>query len=223
MKTPRSAQPRTSPRRSTKLKPRERLVTVASKLFYQHGLRATGIDWIIADAEVAKMSFYRHFPSKSHLIAEYLRLQHERWMKRLTMRMSLRQEQTAGAGGIEQLAEVLTAWFEEPDFRGCPFIKAQAEASAEDERVREMIRLHQRELESYLTDLLIQMGYASPRSTAISVLVILQGSIVQAQISGDALSAGEACGAVLRRLSRMARRIEEGEDDVAEHQLLLAL
>ena len=53
-------------------KPRERILETASNLFYNYGYRAIGIDRIIADSGVAKMTFYKHFPSKDDLIAEYL-------------------------------------------------------------------------------------------------------------------------------------------------------
>lgn len=215
MKT--SRKPKTRP----KLKPREKLIEVASRRFYQVGLRATGIDLIIAEAGVAKMSFYRHFPSKNHLIAEYLRLQHEKWMARIQAGLQNRRE--PHSSGIEIMAEIMRAWFDEPDFRGCPFINAQAEVLPEDERVREMIQWHQRELEFFLTDLLVEWGYASPRSAAEVVLVILHGSIVQAQSSGNAVSAGEACGSLLRRFSRSARRLEDMDEAETNQQLLLAL
>ncbi len=53
-------------------KPRERILSTASDLFYNHGYRAIGIDRIISESGVAKMTFYKHFPSKDDLIVEYL-------------------------------------------------------------------------------------------------------------------------------------------------------
>ena len=53
------------------VKPRERILETAANLFYANGYRAVGIDRIIAESGVAKMSFYRHFPSKDDLIAAY--------------------------------------------------------------------------------------------------------------------------------------------------------
>ena len=59
---------------------RERILVTAHELFYRDGLRATGIDRIIAESGVAKLTFYRHFPSKDALIRTFLDYRHERWM-----------------------------------------------------------------------------------------------------------------------------------------------
>ena len=54
------------------LSPRDRVLRAALDLFYEHGVHSVGIDRIIAESGVAKMTFYRHFHSKARLIAEYL-------------------------------------------------------------------------------------------------------------------------------------------------------
>ncbi len=60
---------------------RERILATAYRLFYREGIRATGIDKVIAEAGgVTKVTFYRHFPSKDALILAYLELRHQRWM-----------------------------------------------------------------------------------------------------------------------------------------------
>ena len=62
---------------------REKLLAVASDLFYRRGIRSVGIDQIIAAADVAKMSLYRSFPSKDELVAAYLReLDRDYWRRR---------------------------------------------------------------------------------------------------------------------------------------------
>lgn len=52
----------------------------AYQLFYGYGIRATGIDRVIAKAGVSKVTFCRHFPSKNHLIPAFLDSRHDRWM-----------------------------------------------------------------------------------------------------------------------------------------------
>ena len=51
---------------------RERILDTAFRLFYARGLRAVGVDTIIAESGVAKATFYRHFPAKDDLILAYL-------------------------------------------------------------------------------------------------------------------------------------------------------
>jgi AcrR family transcriptional regulator len=47
---------------------RQRLVETASRLFYREGVRVAGIDRIVAEAGIAKMTLYAHFPSKDDLL-----------------------------------------------------------------------------------------------------------------------------------------------------------
>src|SRR5437868_13385050 len=53
--------------------PRDRILAVASDLFYRHGIRAVGVEAIAEAAGTNKMTLYRHFASKDELVAEYLR------------------------------------------------------------------------------------------------------------------------------------------------------
>ncbi len=62
--------------------PRERILLAAHDLFYRESTRATGIDRVIAESGVAKVTLYRHFPSKNDLICEFLEYRHLLWMAR---------------------------------------------------------------------------------------------------------------------------------------------
>lgn len=61
----------------------DQILTAASALFYSEGIRAVGIDRIIEEANVAKATLYRHFPSKDHLVAAYLQDRHDRVIRSL--------------------------------------------------------------------------------------------------------------------------------------------
>lgn len=104
---------------------RERILDTAARLFYQDGLRATGIDKIIAESGVAKMSLYRHFASKNELIAAFLDRRHASWMRWFEQDVEAR---FAASPGLEVIALALADWFSDEDFRGCAFINAVAEA-----------------------------------------------------------------------------------------------
>ena len=68
---------------STALPPRERILRTAHDLFYRDGIRATGIDRVIAESGVAKVTFYRQFPSKDDLVLAYLDFRHARRVARV--------------------------------------------------------------------------------------------------------------------------------------------
>ena len=58
---------------------RERISRAAYELFSREGVRAVGVDAVIARAGTAKMTLYRNFPSKDDLIIEFLRRREQLW------------------------------------------------------------------------------------------------------------------------------------------------
>lgn len=187
---------------------RERIVATASMLFYREGLRATGIDKIIAESGVAKMSFYRYFPSKTNLITEYLRLRSEGWLT--WFKTSLEGQVAQSGGGMEAVAEVLRSWFAEADFRGCPFINALAENPSPEPEVAAVIRGHQANLEAWLEDLAARLDYVVPKQAAASTMLIMQGAIVRTHMTWDH-TVVETCLLLLKKLPRHVRKPEAAE------------
>src|ERR1700741_3062580 len=106
---------------------RERLLAAADELFYRDGVHSTGIDAVIEKAGVAKGSLYYIFGGKDELVAAYLRGRHDVWRRRVVARQD----------GIDDPEQRILAVFDAiedyvslPEFRGCPFANATAEASA---------------------------------------------------------------------------------------------
>jgi AcrR family transcriptional regulator len=162
---------------------RERIVETALKLFYQNGLRATGIDRIIAESGVAKMSFYRHFPSKGDLISEFLRRRHDNWMAWFTAAVSKKLEKRGS--GLEVIADVLGEWFDEPGFRGCAFINTISETPDYEAEQNQIVRDHKAQLESFINLIAVQLGMNAPAKVAATAMIIIEGTIVRAQMTRD--------------------------------------
>jgi len=119
--------------------PRERILAKAMDLFYRQGYLATGINQIIAEAEVARASFYAHFPSKDDLLLAYAEAISAKDMAELR----------AGAASLPTakqrfyaLFTLLPDWLVEFDYRGCPFQILLAEAPPDDERLHAVARHH---------------------------------------------------------------------------------
>ena len=105
---------------------RERILETAYDLFSRSGTRAVGVDTIIAESGVAKMTLYRNFTSKDELILEFLRQRDERWTRAwLQAEVAERAEQP----GARMLAifDVFGEWFARDDFEGCAFINVMLE------------------------------------------------------------------------------------------------
>ena len=97
----------------------------ARRLFNAEGFRAVGIDRIIAEADVAKTTLYKHFPSKDDLILATLQEYDQ-----AVVDMFSRSNQQALAKGKSRLVGFFSAlkkWFQSPEFRGCVFINASVE------------------------------------------------------------------------------------------------
>lgn len=174
---------------------RQRILDVACRLFYQDGVRATGIDRIIAESGVAKMSFYRNFASKADLVVAYLSVRHDGWMAWFTEAVDRKIAQ--GGCGLEAIADVLQQWFRRADFRGCAFINTVAESGmAEGEDVR-IARRHKAALKDYLARLAGRLALPAPEAAAEAALIVIEGTIVRQQMQG-----GEAALAACRILLR---------------------
>jgi len=177
--------------------PRERILETALRLFYADGLRAVGIDRIIAEAEVAKASFYRYFASKDDLIVAFLRLRHDRWMQWFTGRLEARCAEQGAR--LERVTEVLQEWFEEPGFRGCAFINTMSEGSVTGEAVS-VVQSHKDELLDCLVALARRAGHLHPRRAAEEALLIVEGAIVRAHMTGESRAVSETAARMLARL-----------------------
>jgi AcrR family transcriptional regulator len=162
---------------------RDRILDTARRLFYRDGLRATGIDRIVAESGVAKMSLYRHFPSKDDLISAFLDWRHDHWTT--WFRAAVETRLACGAG-LPAVADALGEWFEQDDFRGCAFINAVAESgAADDPRHRAQAVSHKRALERYLADVAVRLGLAAPERVAQEAMLCVEGMIVRAQMGND--------------------------------------
>lgn len=160
---------------------RQRILETAMRLFYAEGLRATGIDRIIAESNVAKMSFYRHFPSKSDLVCAFLEERHRRWMawfdEAVVRHARKRRSKLAAVG------DALAEWFVAADFRGCAFINTSAELTDHHSREHAIVEAHKNDLGGYLAALARADGLRSADEVGRLALLIVDGAIVRAQMS----------------------------------------
>jgi AcrR family transcriptional regulator len=162
---------------------RDRILATAARLFMRDGYRATGIDKIIAESGVAKMSLYRHFKSKNDLIAAFLEELNEEWMRDFVDKVELHFAQHAQ---LSALADALGDCFSQQDFRGCAFINVVAETgTAGDMGHIAQAVLHKRRLESYIAALAERLGLGQPASVAADAMLCVEGMMVRFQMTRD--------------------------------------
>jgi AcrR family transcriptional regulator len=157
---------------------RDRLLDTAERLFYAEGIRAVGIDRILAESGVGKASLYRHFPTKDDLVVAVLRRrdgQWRQWLRDAVDERGMPPEQRPLAV-FDALAERF-AW---SDFRGCAFINTIVEAADPEGPAHAVADEHKRRLTGYLAELLAGAGHADPQAMAPRMTLLVDGAIVTA-------------------------------------------
>jgi AcrR family transcriptional regulator len=165
-------------RPSTELPARERILVTAHDLFYRDGIRATGIDRVIAQSKVTKVTFYRHYPSKNDLIRAYLNYRHDKWMGWL--RTTLERHVSSGRPPLDALLATFDEWWHSPDYRGCAFINATAELATADPEVLELVKKHKAEMTNVFETLLPRGAGRLAKARALTLTI--DGAIVHAQM-----------------------------------------
>lgn len=176
--------------------PRERILSTAHDLFYREGIRATGIDRVIAEAGVTKVTFYRQFPSKDDLILAFLELRHERWMTWFVDALARH------GGTVAAIVPSLREWFSSPDYRGCAFINSVGELGPVLSAVVDVARRHKQEMTDAVSAVLPAGRGRAADARAIALAI--DGAIVQSQVLGTSDEALEPLSLLLKAMKRTA-------------------
>lgn len=152
-------------------------------LFATHGFHAVGVDRIKEASGVAKMTLYKHFPTKDILIEKVLVRRDEHMREGLMA--AIAEPKVQALGPLAQLRAVFEwhrRWFASPAFHGCMFIKASEEFLDDASGIREVARVHKLWLRELMDGLLQQAGAAQHAALAAHLLIVLDGLIVQANL-----------------------------------------
>src|SRR5258706_15168054 len=162
---------------------RERIDRTAYELFSRHGIRAVGVDTIAARAGVAKMTLYKHYPSKEVLALAFLRRREELWTRSFLQHEVERRAHTP-TGRLLAVFDAFDEWFRRPDFESCPFIKALLEHGGGGPPVGKAAQAHLASIRAFLSQLAKDAGVPNPNAFAKQWQIVMVGSIVFAQ-AGD--------------------------------------
>jgi len=174
--------------------PAMRLVLAAARLFNEHGIHATGIDRIIAEAGVARMTFYKHFGSKEGLVRAVMERESKAWFEWLDAELRRLQEPRQR---ISAFFALLGKWFSRSDFKGCCFINAVGEHDRLDNSVRPIAKAHRKATFVYIRSLLEGSALADPDQLADQLTILADGATVTAMVTGNPRTAGSAAKAAL--------------------------
>jgi AcrR family transcriptional regulator len=182
---------------------RRRILETADRLFYAEGVRAVGIDRIIAESGAAKMTLYSHFRSKDDLILAVLQYREEQFMDWFGRSMERHVE--AGASRLAAVFATLKEWFETPTFRGCAFINASVELADAQHPGFLFARLHKQRFHAFLARVIEETLSTAAARLAPAIAVLIEGAIVTAVIEGSPGPADVARDAALLLLSQAGK------------------
>jgi AcrR family transcriptional regulator len=169
---------------------RERILDTAYELFSRHGTRAVGVDRIIAECGIAKMTLYRNFPSKDDLILAFLEERDARWTRAWLQAEAQRGGDTP-ARRLLAIFDTFEAWFSREDFEGCSFINVMLEVVEPEHPVRIATIRHLESIRRYVRGLAEEAGIEDADAFARQWHILMKGSIVAAG-EGDLQAASRA-------------------------------
>ncbi|TAL71763.1 MAG: TetR/AcrR family transcriptional regulator [Rhodanobacter sp.] len=175
---------------------RERILLAAHALFYCEGIRATGVDRVIATAEVAKLTFYRHFPGKNDLVLAYLERQHENWIAWFTA--ALVRHRPRRGNPLAALVPTIAEWLADPRFRGCAFLNTVVELGTTLPAATALCRRNKQAMTAAIADLLPPSRQRPRQARAIATAI--DGVVMHAQFEPDAKAPLQALRDLLRPL-----------------------
>lgn len=160
---------------------RQRVLAAATTLFYEQGVRATGVDAVVAAAGVSKATVYAHFPSKDELVVAYLQECYRSWQEILTAH---REQAHTPAQEVAATFEALAAWFDGAGYRGCASITTLMEFPDTDAAPRQTATEIQRAYREHFLALATHGASPTPEADADRLLALLDGSTVAAVALG---------------------------------------
>jgi AcrR family transcriptional regulator len=153
---------------------RDRIFETACDLFYRHGIRAVGVDTIASEAGTNKMSFYRSWPSKDELVAEYLRNEEregwEWWDEMMAPHAGDPRKQ------VEALFDAHSKETCKMDSRGCPLANAAVEITEPDHPARAVVEQYKTEMRRRFRKLAREMGAHEAEVLGDSLMLLWEGS-----------------------------------------------
>jgi AcrR family transcriptional regulator len=157
---------------------RDRILNAADVLFYQQGIRAIGVDTIIAQSEVAKTTFYRYFPAKDDLVVAYLEGRNKRFWELFEVAVNRVEPSKRLLAVFDWLDQLLAS----SENQGCPFLMVASEFPEINYPGHQVAIAHKTRLRDRLTDLAKASGIKKADKLSHGLMLLIDGAFVQRRL-----------------------------------------
>ena len=185
--------------------PRERILNSSYELFSRHGVRAVGVDAIVAHAGVAKMTLYRYFASKDELVLAFMERREQKWTQGW-VQAGASQRAATPEGRLMAIFDLFDEWFQRDDFEGCSFINLLLEIDDRQHPLHRAAARHLSNIRAFLKELAEEAGVRDPDGFSRRWHILMKGSIV---------AAGEGDRGAARAAQDIGRQLLDAEGNTA--------
>lgn len=162
--------------------PKERVFQTASRLFYQNGYRAIGVDTLAAESGIGKMTLYRHYPSKDDLIVAYLTDSNELFWRNFE---EITKTAAAPREKLVTFFEALQDYVTTPACHGCPFLNVATEYPDPDYPGHRIAIEHKQSVRARFRALAEEAGALQPESLADQLFLLMDGAYMASRMFGE--------------------------------------
>jgi len=177
-----SQAPRAMARMKNETRARDRVFQVAADLFYRDSIRAVGVETIVKQAGVAKISLYRSFESKDDLIVAYLENRNVDYWRNVDRIIA--GEQDDPRAQMRALVSYVAGRATTSGYRGCPFINYASEFPDPSHPGHRVVDQNKREMRRRLVELSKAIGASRPAQLADALFLLIEGAYASSQTLG---------------------------------------
>jgi AcrR family transcriptional regulator len=189
-----SDQKRLAPERPSAV--RQRILATASKLFYEQGVHAVGVDLVVVQSGIAKTSLYRHFGSKDALVAAFL-AQEDADFWRQWDAIAERHQRDPEAE-LEAYLDWMEVRLRRTAYRGCPQLNVAAELPDPKHPARRVAEAHKDKMRRQFSELAKRLHLRDPEKVGAQFAMAFDGAFISAPLSD-----GKRLAATLRDTIRV--------------------
>lgn len=164
---------------------REALISQAEELFDRLGFHGTGVDRLVTESGVARMTFYKHFPTKNSLVRAVVERRDARFWDHM-------ERSVADHADVLAVFDALGLWLDGPGSHGDFLSKALGEFSGHDVAVAGDAAFRKKKAGPWMQARLEAAGIAKAEARAWDLVLLMEGASALAPVVGGKQAAGQA-------------------------------